>query len=160
MSNTHEARIARLVRLRTLSNLLDNAIAIPGTNYRVGIDPLLGLIPGGGDTLTAFLSAYIVLEAALLGLPRETLGRMFVNLIIDTVVGSFPVLGDFFDVTWKANAKNVDLVEAHLKLPESSQKADKFFIILILVGLLLFVGTVAFLSFTVIRLFLSLFTVR
>lgn len=156
MSNPHESRMARLVRLRTLSTLLDNAIAIPGTNYRVGIDPLLGLIPGGGDTLSAFFSAYIILEAALLGLPRETLGRMVLNIIIDTVLGSFPIVGDIFDVTWKANAKNVDLVEAHLKLPESSQKADKFFIALLVGGLLLFVGIVAFLSITVIRFILSL----
>ena len=83
MSNSENPKQIKLQQLRRLSNLLDNAIAIPGTEYRVGLDPLIGLLPGGGDMLTAFFSAYIVWEAAQMGLPRSTLLRMFWHIIAD-----------------------------------------------------------------------------
>lgn len=158
MSNldNNDSKVSRLMRLRRLSHLLDNAIPIPGTNYRFGLDPLLGLIPGGGDTVTAFFSAYIVLEAALMGLPRETLMRMFFNIIFDTVVGSVPIMGDIFDVTWKANSRNVALLEEHFKLPRKNQKADKWFVFLLITGLLLFVMLITFLSVVGIRMVLHL----
>ncbi len=158
MSNPHDSKAITLKRLRSISNLLDNAIAIPGTNYRVGIDPILGLIPGGGDTISAFLSAYIVLEAAQLGVPREALMRMVYNIILDAVLGSVPVVGDLFDATWKANVKNIALLESHLASPIPSKKVDRVFIILLLVGLILIVMAIAFLSVVVFRLLFSLFT--
>lgn len=153
-----DRKATTLKRLRAISHLLDNAIAIPGTKYRVGIDPLLGLIPGGGDTVSALFSAYIIWEAAMLGLPRETLTRMFYNVLFDTVAGSVPVAGDILDVAWKANTKNVGLLEAHLHSPEPSKKADKWFIILLAIGLILFVAVVASISAFLIGAIIGLFT--
>jgi len=135
----------RIQRLRRLSKLLDNALPIPGLNYRVGLDPIIGLIPGGGDMVSAILSAYIVLEATRFGLPKETLGRMVLNILIDTLTGIIPVLGDLFDLTWKANAMNVQLLEEHLQAPQASEAADRSFIIVMIIILaLIVVGVTSF----------------
>ena len=158
MSNLPETKTITLERLRQISNLLDNAIAIPGTEYRVGLDPILGLLPGGGDTLTAFFSAYIVWEAAQMGLPRETLIRMVWNIVLDSLLGFIPVLGDIFDVAWKANVKNISLIESHLASPVPSKKVNKLFLILLLAGLILFIIGISWLTVTVFRLIFSLFT--
>ena len=96
--------------LRRLAWLLDEAIAIPGTNQRVGLDPLLGLIPGVGDVLGALLSTYIIVEAARSGATPWTVARMLANVAIDTVIGVVPIAGDLFDAVWKANLRNVDLL--------------------------------------------------
>ncbi len=116
MSTTRKssAKASALERVRFLGRLLDNAIPIPGTNRRIGIDPLLGLLPGGGDVISMVLSAYIVVEAARLGAPRETLAKMISNVVLDSVVGAIPVLGDLFDVAWKANSRNLALLESHV----------------------------------------------
>lgn len=135
----HFSHAPRLRRMRQLSQLLDGAIAIPGTKQRIGIDPILGLIPGGGDTVSAALSGYIIVEAARMGVPREALMRMVGNLLLDTVVGSVPVVGDIFDVVSKANFRNMKIVESHIQTPASiSTKTDKLFIGLLIVGLIIF----------------------
>ena len=145
MSNpADESKAIVLRRLRQLSDLLDNAVAIPGTNYRVGIDPLLGLLPGGGDTLGAILSAYIVLQAAQLGAPRPTLVRMVWNILLDSLVGTIPLLGDFVDVAWKANSKNMALLEAHMRSPYNRQKTDTWFVYLLLGGVILIAIAISF----------------
>jgi hypothetical protein len=149
-------QVVRLQRLRQVTHLLDNAIAIPGTNRRVGLDPILGLLPGGGDTLSAALSGYIIVEAAFMGLPRATLVRMVINLLTDTVLGSVPLAGDLFDVAFKANSKNLQLIEAHVQTPHPSPKADKLFIALLIAGLILFaigVGGITVLTLTIISRF-------
>lgn len=102
----------RLRRVRFLSNLLDQSIPLPG-GYRIGIDPIIGLIPGIGDIVAAGLSIYIVYEGARMGLPKRVLLRMSGNVAIETLAGSIPILGDIFDATWKANVRNAKLVEAH-----------------------------------------------
>lgn len=109
-----------LDRLRAVSDVLDNAIRVPGTEYRIGLDPILGLVPVVGDAPGAAASAYIVAVATTLGVPRATLARMVLNLLVDALVGSIPVVGDVFDAVWKANARNVKLVEARLDAPESA----------------------------------------
>ena len=134
----HFAHAPRLKRMRQLSQLLDGAIVIPGTKQRIGLDPILGLIPGGGDTVSAALSGYIIIEAAQMGLPRQALMQMVANLVIDTVVGSVPVLGDIFDVFSKANLRNMQIVESHAKAPAPSAKTDRLFIGLLVAGLLIF----------------------
>lgn len=114
------SRTQVLQRLKRFSNLLDRAIPIPGTPYRVGLDPLLGLLPGGGDCLGAVFSAYIIWEAAKVGAPNAAIGKMAFNVIFETLVGVVPVLGDLVDVAWKANVKNVELLEAYLDtLPDA-----------------------------------------
>jgi hypothetical protein len=105
---------ARMRRVRTLARVLDNAIQIPGTTWKIGFDPIIGLIPGFGDMIGAVLSGYIVLEAVRAEVPTFTLARMLVNVGIDTVVGSIPALGDVFDAAWKSNLMNVALLERHL----------------------------------------------
>jgi hypothetical protein len=117
-----------LERLRELSHYLDNLVRIPGTNYRVGLDPVLSLLPVVGDTFGAVLAAYIVVEAAALGVPRETLGRMLFNLFVDATLGSIPVVGDLFDAAWKANARNVALLEARRRDP-GGVDADRRFLL-------------------------------
>jgi hypothetical protein len=104
----------RLKRVRLLSRLLDEQLRIPGTTYRLGLDGLLGLIPGVGDAASALLSAYILYEALRLGAPKTLLLRMLANIGIDTVGGAIPVVGDIFDVAWKANKKNAALLHAYL----------------------------------------------
>ncbi len=137
VTDNNFAHTSRLKRMQQLSRLLDSAIVIPGTKKRIGLDPIIGLIPGGGDTLSALLSGYIIIEAATLGLPREALIRMVMNVLLDTVVGSVPIFGDIFDVFSKANLRNMQIVESHLKSPEPREKAGKFLIVLLIVGLLM-----------------------
>ena len=108
---------ARLKRVRLLSRLLDEQFRLPGTTYRVGLDGLLGLIPGVGDAAGALLSAYILYEALRLGAPKAVLLRMVANIGIDTVVGAIPVVGDLFDLAWKANKKNAALLQASRAAP-------------------------------------------
>lgn len=94
--------------------LLDSAVSIPGTRRKIGLDPLLGLIPGLGDFLGAALSGYIIILAGRAGVPAFTLFRMLVNVGVDTLVGSVPILGDFFDAGWKSNLMNVAMFEKHV----------------------------------------------
>jgi hypothetical protein len=100
--------------VQTLARLLDNSISIPGTDWRIGFDAIVGLVPGIGDLIGAVLSGYIVLEAARADIPAFTLARMLLNVGIDTLVGAVPALGDVFDAAWKANMKNAALLERHL----------------------------------------------
>ena len=111
---------ARLKRVRVLSRLLDEQFRIPGTTQRIGLDGLLGLIPGVGDAAGALLSAYILYEAIRLGTPTSVLLRMVANIGIDTVVGAIPVVGDIFDIVWKANKKNAALLQAYLASQRTS----------------------------------------
>ena len=104
----------RLHRIRLLSRLLDDKFRVPGTTYRVGLDGLLGLIPGIGDTLGLLLSTYVLFEARNLGAPPSLLLRMATNIGIDALVGTIPLLGDIFDMAWKANRKNMSLLHAYL----------------------------------------------
>jgi Domain of unknown function (DUF4112) len=139
----------RLKRMRQLSQLLDSAIVIPGTKKRIGLDPILGLIPGGGDTVSAALSGYIIIEAARMGLPRKALIQMVLNLVIDTAAGSVPVLGDVFDVFSTANLRNMQIVESHAQIPLPSTKPDRLFIGLLVIGLIIFalaVGSITVLA--------------
>lgn len=99
-----------LSRLRNLAELLDSAIPLPG-GYRIGLDGLIGLIPGIGDAVGACAGAYIVIRAAQLGASTALLVRMIWNVILETLVGAIPVLGDVFDFVWKANNRNVALLE-------------------------------------------------
>ena len=105
---------SRTRRVRLLANLLDNSISIPGTPWKIGFDPIVGLIPGIGDMIGAVLSGYIVLEAIRLEVTAFTLARMLVNIGIDTVLGAVPGIGDVFDAAWKSNLMNVALLERHL----------------------------------------------
>jgi hypothetical protein len=108
-------RADSVARLEALSRLLDSAFQIPGTNQRVGIDALLGLVPGIGDLVSTALASYIIWEARQLGLPRWKIARMIGNVALDTTVGAIPLAGDLFDVAFKANRRNMKIVRDHLE---------------------------------------------
>lgn len=103
-----------LRRVKAVARLLDDAVRVPGTDYRVGVDPVLGLLPAYGDLVSAGLSLYIVAEAANLGVPLTTIVRMLGNVGLDAAVGTVPVIGTLFDAVWKANQRNVRLLERAL----------------------------------------------
>ena len=145
----------KLARLRSLSHLLDNAIRVPGTDRRFGLDPLLGLIPGAGDVVAGCLSAYIVIEAARMGVPRELLRKMGANIVLEIGVGTVPVLGDLFDVAWKANARNVALLEEHLADDIESDRVSPWFVALVVLAIVLAVVATVGLSVWLIRLWLG-----
>jgi hypothetical protein len=106
---------AALRRLQTVANLLDSAFLIPGTKQRVGIDAVIGLIPGVGDILTTLLSSYIIWEARNLGVSRFALTRMLANLGIHAAVGSMPLVGDLFDAFFRVNQRNMRILRAQLE---------------------------------------------
>lgn len=110
----------RVLRVHRLARLWDSRWELPGTNLRFGLDSIVGLVPGIGDLLGAGVSLYIVREAKELGVRRRTRLRMLTNIAVETVVGSIPLVGDLFDAAWKANQKNVHLIEKHIaaKTPE------------------------------------------
>ncbi|MEO0927987.1 MAG: DUF4112 domain-containing protein [Cyanobacteria bacterium J06643_13] len=142
-------QIAKLIRLRRLSKLLDNAISIPGTKISFGLDPLIGLLPGGGDTLTGGIAAYIVVEAARMGIPRDILWKMVGNILIDSFAGTVPVVGDLFDLGWKANVKNIELLEQHLDATISGKPNYLFMIGLVALLALIVLGFAAIAFFSV-----------
>ena len=146
---------AKLDRLRRISRVLDNAIPVPGTKLRLGLDPILGLLPGGGDMITGGISAYIVVEAARMGIPREVLLKMVGNIVVDSFAGTIPVLGDLFDVGWKPNLKNIELLEKHLQITETT-KSDKLFIIGLILLLTVIVLGFATITFFSVRFFWNL----
>lgn len=142
---------ASLERIKKLAWLLDNSIPVPGTRWRIGLDPLLGLIPGLGDLIGAAFSGWILLQAERLGADRATLLRMLWNVVVETVVGAIPLLGDLFDAAWKANAKNVVLLEQHLAAPGLQRRQDRRFVGILVTGLLLGTAGVVALGFVLVR---------
>jgi Domain of unknown function (DUF4112) len=140
----------RVERLRRLAVLLDDSIPIPGTSFRIGVESIIGLIPGAGDLAGGAFSLYILLQAARMGVPRTLLARMGWNLVVDVVVGAVPLLGDLFDAGFKANMRNLSLLERHVERPVASAKSSRRFVALLalLVGLCL-VGAVVVLVWLV-----------
>ena len=157
-SITPDGYAPRLKRLRQLSRLLDNIVNIPGTKVGIGLDPIIGLLPLCGDVLGLLLSSYIIIEAAQLGVSTATLGRMVVNVIIDSLVGAIPLLGDLFDFAWKANNYNIILLEEALKSPQENKKADKSFIVVFSIGLFFLAIVLIAIPMILLRILCYLFT--
>ncbi len=105
----------RLSRLKNTAGLLDSRFRIPATNFRFGLDSIIGLIPGIGDVVGTVVSAWIVVEARRLGAPRRLILRMAWNVLVDSVLGAVPLVGDLFDAAWKSNNRNVALLERYLE---------------------------------------------
>lgn len=93
---------------------MDQCLVLPG-GFRIGLDPLCGLLPGIGDSLGAMVSCYLVYQAARLGLPKRVLARMLGNVVLEAAAGTLPILGDLFDAVWKANMRNLRLVQIHYR---------------------------------------------
>lgn len=139
-------------RVERLAWFLDNSIPIPGLDARIGIDPLLGLFPGIGDTLGALLSSYILAAAARLGAPKSVLLKMAFNIAVDAVLGALPLLGDLFDMAWKANHRNVKLLGDYLDQPRKTVVTSRLFAWTLAVVLVVFVLLVGMLGFLLVRM--------
>lgn len=149
MKDTDRHRVKR--RLDRLAYYLDSSIPVPGSNARVGIDALIGLIPGIGDTLGAIVSSYILSEAARLGAPKTVLMKMAFNILLDTSVGVVPVMGDLFDFAWKANQRNVNILEEYMRQPRKAVASSRLFALGLLGALLAFAILISLLGYLLVR---------
>ena len=135
-------------RLKTLGHLMDESIRLPG-GYRIGWDGIIGLIPGLGDVAGLAVSAYIIAESARMGAPKSVLMRMSANTAIDAILGAVPVIGDLFDFAFKANRRNLDLLQSHLAEPRRTRRVSLGWLavvgaatLLLLVSVLMLLGRV------------------
>ena len=117
-----------VVALRKWAVLLDSAFQVPGTKMRFGMDPIVGLIPGVGDIITGFFSVMIVIHAVRLRIPKVVIARMMLNTGLDLLVGAVPLLGDLFDAGFKANLRNLSLLERHAHTSRSPTRGDYLFV--------------------------------
>ena len=121
---------------RVLAYILDDLIPIPGTKYRVGLDPIIGLIPGLGDTSTAAVSSLILVHGLRAGVPRVVLVRMAINILINSILGALPGLGDLFSAWFKSNQRNYLLLRRHSAGARVSTVSDWVFLIALLMVVL------------------------
>lgn len=147
----------RYLRMKFLSRLMDQSIQLPG-GYRIGLDPIIGLIPAIGDMLTTAISLFLVYDAARLGLPKLVLGRMLANVALESLVGTFPILGDLFDAVWKSNIRNMRLLDLHYH-PTLPERPARRLIGWLLLVFGLFIGVIVFLCAMLVQFFLELFRV-
>jgi hypothetical protein len=138
----------RLSRLRALAWFLDRSI--PVGRWRVGVDPIIGLLPGAGDWIGALLSTYVLYEGARLGVSAGVLSRMAGNILVETIFGAVPVLGDLFDFAWKANARNLALIERHYHPELRARSLRRLWFAVVLFALLL-LGVSALLMYFVVQ---------
>ncbi len=127
-----------LQRLETISRVMDDWIEIPGLRYRIGLDGVIGLIPGIGDVAGFFVSSLLLAEAARAGLSRWVLFRMVLNILFDALIGAIPFVGDVADFFWKANRSNLQLLRKSLAEPRATRQQSAFFVLMVvgLTGLL------------------------
>lgn len=147
------AQLQRLAALRRVAWALDSAFRVPGTRYRVGLDPIIGLVPGLGDALPALFSAAVLWEAYRLGIPRVVQVRMLVNAAVDGVLGFVPLAGDLADLAFKANARNFALLELHAFEVRPASRGDVVFVVAVIASLLLLALAPVFLFLWLVRLF-------
>jgi hypothetical protein len=146
----------QLQNLRRISWIFDELVSVPGTNMKVGLDALMGLIPGGGDLVGGAVSAYAILIARKVGAPAAVIIRMAINVIIDAVFGAVPLLGDVFDATWKANRKNLDLLERYVQQPQEVKRGSTLVVILALGLMIAALVGIAFLTVWIIKVIFSM----
>jgi len=138
-----------------LSQIMDEFLRVPGTRFRFGLDPLIGLIPGIGDTASAIASAMTLIYAARCGLPKILLGRMAMNILINEFVGIVPGIGDAFSFWFKSNTRNYDLLQQYWKAAPAqrrrARRSDWIFVAIILVALAVVVTAGMLVTFLVLR---------
>lgn len=122
-----------IVGLDRLAWWLDSSIPVPGTSWRIGLDGLIGLIPGIGDLTAGALSSYILLQAVKLGVPASVIARMALNVILESVLGTIPLLGDVFDFAFKANQRNVQLMRHYVTDPGTVKKRSILTVVTVVV---------------------------
>lgn len=148
----------RAARVRRLAKVLDDAVRIPGTRIRFGLDALMGLVPGAGDLAGTALSGYVILTAARLGTPPSVLLVMVFNVAVDAVIGSIPALGDLFDVGWKANVRNAALLDRHVSAPGVTRVASRWTLAAVVGSVVLLMAGAVALSVVVVRWLFALVT--
>ena len=140
MMKSTPARSSTIPNLDVLAKLMDSQFKIPGTNIRFGLDPLIGLVPGAGDFVTFLVSGYMMTILAKNGASGFVLARMTLNILIDALVGSIPLLGDVFDVAFKANRRNMKLMHEHYVEGRHKGGAWKVVVPILFVLLLVIIG--------------------
>jgi hypothetical protein len=136
-----ESDARTLAALRKWSVLLDSAFRVPGTKMTFGLDPILGLIPGLGDVTTPLFSALVLLHAVRWRIPRVIVLRMLINAVADLAIGAIPFLGDFIDFGWKANVRNLALLERYARPGTQASRGDWIFVVGV-IGLLVALAVV------------------
>ncbi len=114
--------VARLKRLKTIAWAVDGVFRIPGTKFRFGLNSVIGATPAAGDVVLAGISLYIVNEARKLGLPREKIARMLANIGVEAAAGAVPLIGTLFDMGFKANLRNIAIIEDHLGVAPTAKR--------------------------------------
>jgi hypothetical protein len=152
---------ARLEALfRWVAVVMDELIAFPSSKFKFGLDPLIGLVPGIGDTASAIVSALVLIQAARRGLPKILLARMSLNILINEIVGIIPGLGDAFSFWFKSNKRNYELLLAHREKSRHARASDWVFVIATLAILFVIVATGILVSLLVLRALAQLFGVH
>ena len=134
-------------KLERLAWFLDSSIKVPGFNARFGLDGLIGLIPGVGDVISALISSVVISEAARMGAPKILLLKMAFNVLIDTLLGAVPLVGDLFDFVWKSNQRNVRLLNQYLDSPRETVVNSRLFVwglSIVLLSLVILIGSGVF----------------
>lgn len=133
--------IDRLWLARFLADLLDQRFTIPGTSIRIGLDPIISLIPGIGDLLANLTGSLILVIAAQLGVPKVVLVRMGINIAVNTIIGAVPIVGDVISIWFRSNVRNVELLQRYLgRQSKRAELGDWLFVIALIVGLLALMG--------------------
>ena len=142
-----------------LALIMDEFVRLPGTSFKVGLDPLIGLLPGFGDTGSALVSAFALIQAARLGVPKVLLARMSLNILINELIGIIPIFGDAFSFWFKSNARNYQLIKGFIASPSRmARRSDWVFVIGVLVLLAGIVGCGFFVTFLFLRMIAKLLT--
>lgn len=149
LPRSERARARALAEVESLAWLLDNSIPVPGTGRRFGIDAIVGLVPVVGDVVSAGMGMFVVWRASRMGLPRIVVMRMLVVSAVDFVIGSIPIIGDAFDLWFKANTRNLGLLRRHIERPDTSTR-DDWMVVAGLLGVV--VGIVAILGWLLVSL--------
>src|SRR5437667_9512805 len=150
-------RRARLEPLfRWVAVVMDELITFPNMKLKVGLDPVIGLVPGIGDTASAIVSALVLIQAARRGVPKILLARMSLNILINEIVGIIPGLGDAFSFWFKSNKRNYQLLLAHSSAPGRARRSDWLFVIAVLVILFVIIAAGILVSLLVLRALVQL----
>src|SRR5437667_2862921 len=126
-----------LAGLRALTKVMDEAVSIPGTRFKFGLDGIIGLAPVVGDLAGAAISGYGVIAALRMGAPASVIANMLLNLVIDAGIGAVPVVGDLFDFGWKANRRNLDLLERFARDPQNTRARSRRTLAAVMIALVL-----------------------
>jgi hypothetical protein len=151
-------RSRSLAEVEALAWLLDNSIPVPGTGRRFGIDAIVGLVPMIGDVVSAGMGLFVVWRASRMGLPRIVVLRMLTVSAIDFVIGSIPLVGDAFDLWFKANTRNLALLRRHLERPDTSTRNDWMIVAGLLAAIIAIVAVIGWILVSIVATVVGLFS--